>query len=251
LVIAIAAANASAAEKKLVIIGGVDFAFKSLSLNVGSEMTAPLSTINPNLILSYGDFYTSLSYDGAVGSGNVVTIENGYPGLLNMSRSDFLFTVGYRLMDPLNVFTGWLKGDIHAIQSGVRNDNSGGGGVNAWNIQDIQYGTQGPFLGASWSMALGQKSSLSFSAAYAKLTGTMNSVDTFSPPSSVGTTTSSDSFNVAGLSYGITFSGELTGSLGYRAGIKNTRYRGGPTPTNSSGITEQYTSFFFGVSNYF
>jgi len=248
LVAAIAATNASAAEKKLVVIGGVDFAFKSLTLDVGGKMTAPQSTINPNLILSYGNLYTSLSYDGAVGSGSVVTIENGNPGTLDMSRSDFLFTVGYRLIDPVNVFAGWLNGNIHAVQTGVRDLDGGGPNPAEWYVQDIKYDTQGPFLGASWSMALGQRSSLSFSAAYAKLAGTINDATT---SFLTGTTPSSDSFDVAGLSYGITFSGELTGSLGYRMGIKNTRYKGAPTTSTPGGIVEQYTSFFFGVSNYF
>lgn len=251
LVTCIAAANVSAEEKKLVIVGGVDFAFKSLSLDVGSKMTTPLTTVNPNMVLSYGNLYASLGYDGAVGSGNVVNIEDGLPGMLSMSRSDIHLTVGYRLIDSVSVFGGWLNGNIDAVQSGYRNDGSSGSGIVAWYVGEIQYGTQGPFLGASYSMALGQRSSLSFSTAYAKLAGTTNSVETFAPPSSVGTTSNSDSFDVAGLSYGITLSGELTGSLGYRVGIKNTRYIGSPTLNTPGGIVEEYTSFFFGISNYF
>lgn len=243
LVTCFAAANSNAEENKLVVVGGVDFAFKSLSLDVGSgqKLTVPLSTVRPNLALSYGDFYSSLSYDGAVAPGTMTMVVSGLPAVLDMSRSDFSLTVGYRLADSINIFGGWLNGDIHAVQSGYRNSGSG----DEWYVQNIRYGTQGPFLGASWSRAIGKRSSLGFSAAYAKLAGTLVENINFSGGTS---NSSSSSFDVAGLSYGITVSGELTGSLGYRVGIKNTRYEGG-SAGNEGG--EEYTSFFFGVSNYF
>ncbi|MFV1997795.1 MAG: hypothetical protein ACC641_07260, partial [Acidiferrobacterales bacterium] len=62
----LAAANAVAEQKKLVVVGGVDYAFKNLSLDAGGpqKLTAPLSTVSPNVALSYGKFFSSLVYDG-------------------------------------------------------------------------------------------------------------------------------------------------------------------------------------------
>jgi len=235
--------TASAEESKVQVVGSVDVAFKNLSFNPsGVKQTTPLTTINPNIVIAKGRWYSSFSYDGALGPGVISTIESGtVPQVLSMSRSDFLVTVGYRLTDPLSIFGGYLSGSINAVQFGERNV----GGVYHFFNQTINYLEQGPFLGVSYSFPVGKKSSLSFSTAYANLAGSLNEVRTVD---TVGTTYTADSFGVSGFSSGITLTGELNDSMSYRAGLKLTNYQG-----NASGgtINEEYTSVFFGVTNYF
>jgi len=238
--------NSKAEENKLLVVGSVDVAFKNLTFNPGdaARRTTPLTTINPNLILAYGKWYGSISYDGALAPGSISVMEGTYPNILSLSRSDFLLTFGYRLSGPLSLFGGWLSGNINALQSGMRNES----GTDRFYTQTISYLEQGPFFGAAYSVPVGKKSSLNFSAAYASLQGKL---DERRDIATVGTTYSNSSFGVSGLSYGVTLTGELNDSMSYRAGIKLTNYRGEPTPTTTNGIIEEYTSIFFGVTNYF
>jgi hypothetical protein len=243
LVISFLAPGAAADQNKIQVVGSIDFAFKNLSFNpAGNLQSTPLTTINPSIVFARNRWYSSFSYDGPTGSGTVVTIENNRPSVLQMSRSDFLFTVGYRLADPLSVFGGWLSGNINAVQSGVRDD---GGGGDAFYAQTIKYLEQGPFLGLAYSMPFGKRSNISFSAAYANMQG---SLDESRSVAGSATSFTSDSFGVSGLSYAIIMTGDLTGSLTYRTGLKFTNYEG--KATNGT-INEQYSSVFFGLANYF
>lgn len=241
-----------AEEGKLLVVGNIDVAFKNLTFNPGgvARQTTPLTTINPNIVLAYDNWYGSISYDGALAAGSISVIENGYPAVLSLSRSDFLLTFGYRVASPVSIFGGWLSGNINALQSGIRQE----GVVLKSVVQTINYLEQGPFFGAAYSMSMGKKSSLNFSAAYANLTGSLNEKSTkinLSTTLAEPTTYSGRSFGVSGLSYGVTLTGELSNSMFYRAGIKATSYRGEPTAVDPVGIVEEYTSVFFGVTNYF
>jgi len=245
--------NSKAEENKLLVVGSIDVAFKNLTFNPGgaARQTTPLTTINPNVVLARGKWYGSLSYDGALAAGSISVLENGYPAVLSLSRSDFLLTFGYRVASPVSIFGGWLSGNINALQSGIRQES---GPVLKSVVQTINYLEQGPFLGVAYSVPVGKKSSLNFSAAYANLTGSLNEKSTkvnLSTGAADPTTYSNRSFGVSGLSYGITLTGELSNSMSYRAGIKATNYRGEPTAVDPVGIIEEYTSVFFGVTNYF
>ena len=242
------ALNASAYAEDVQVIGSVDVNFKNLTFNPGgTTTTTPLTTINPNLILAYKRWYGSISYDGALADGTISMRDNNYAQTLSISRSDVILTGGYRVGGNLSVFGGYIGGNIKALQTGPR-DNAGS---VYWTVSDISYSETGPFLGSAYTIPVGKKSSLNFSVAYANMQGSlrMNTTSTIMTGTGSPTyTASSETFGVSGLSYGITLTGEMNQTMSYRAGVKATSYKGS---SSSSDIVEEYTSFFFGVTNYF
>jgi len=257
------AVNGAATADDVLVVGSLDFSYKELTLTPGSgtPFTTTLSNINPAATIAYKGFYASLGYDRSLGSQTTTEIrDNGLANSIDMSRSDIVFTLGYRVFDFLNVFAGWLHGDTAAHTQGLRNENFGGPDVLVYSIQDISYIEQGPFAGVSLSHTFGNKGSLSFSVAYAALNGeltTSNSyVEVLLAP---GAGSHFDYFvaqaDVQGLSYSLVWTGTLTGSMNYRVGAKYTSYRGDSIANESGrideGIKEKYTTFFVGLSNYF
>lgn len=240
--------NAGAYAEDVQVIGSVDVNFKNLTFNPGgTTTTTPLTTINPNLIFAYKRWYGSISYDGALADGTISMMDNNYAQTLSISRSDVLLTGGYRLGSNFSVFGGYIGGNIKALQTGPR-DN---GGSVYWTVSDISYNETGPFLGGAYTIPVGKKSSLNFSVAYANMQGSlrMNTTSTImSGGGSANYSSSSETFGVSGLSYGLTLTGEMNQTMSYRAGIKATSYKGS---SSSSDIVEEYTSLFFGVTNYF
>ena len=240
--------NASAHGEDIQVIGSVDVNFKNLTFNPGgTKTTTPLTTINPNLIIAYKRWYGSISYDGALADGTISMMDNNYAQTLSISRSDAILTGGYRLGSNFSVFGGYIGGSIKALQTGPR-DN---GGNVYWTVSDISYNETGPFLGGAYTIPVGKRSSLNFSVAYANMQGSLSMNTTSTIMSGSGSpvySPSSETFGVSGLSYGITLTGEMNQTMSYRAGIKATRYKG---RSSSSDIVEEYTSFFFGVTNYF
>jgi len=245
--------SVSASAESVQVVGSVDVNFKNLTFNPGgTTTTTPLTTINPNLIFAYKRWYGSISYDGALADGTISMMDNSFAQTLSISRSDLILTGGYRLSSNFSVFGGLLGGNIKALQSGPRKN----GTVLYWTVSDISYGETGPFVGGAYTIPVGKKSSLNFSVAYANMQGSL-SMDTKSTEtggtggSGIGTLTtsnSSETFGVSGLSYGVTLTGEMNQTMSYRTGIKATSYEGN---SSSSTIKEAYTSFFFGVTNYF
>lgn len=190
--------------------------------------------------------YATVSYDSTIESGAVMTFDEGLPGQLDMSRTDYFLTFGYRITDVISVFGGWLNGETMVMMAGMR--QTGGPGVINYSVQEIDYSEKGPYAGLSLAHSFGDKGTLSLSLAYARLNGvltqTRNTV-------TIGTTATTAEGDVAGLSYTLTWAGTLSGTLGYRLGLKATRYASESSPDNPGGITEEYNTVFLGVVNYF
>lgn len=229
---------AYAAPSEVMIVGGIDFGFKTLDLDTGEggDVFSPsFTTINPHVALGYRSFYAALSYDrsiqaeqgtGESGGGNSATT-------LDYLRTDSTFTLGYRLNGSFNLFAGYTK----AVNDFTETSGFLGGLV----VTDISYTQTGPFTGVSYTKAFRNKGSLALSLGYAKLNGELEIIVR---PGSFATVVEGDT---TGLSYGLTWSGTVTGSLGYRVGAKATRYE----MDEPLQITERYTSFFVGLVNYF
>jgi hypothetical protein len=240
---------AQAADSEVTVVGALDFAFKDLSIQPGrgSELETSLVTISPGLTWAYGRFYTSVSFDKSIDAANVTQISDAQPSSITMSRSDITATLGFRVTDYLSIFAGWLKGDTAAHIVGYRSAPFPPG--NVFFTQDISYIEHGPFAGFAISHAFGDKGSLSFAAAYASLSADFTeTVNYATDPMTIRYTPASTESK--GLSYGLTWTGPLTGNLNYRLGAKLTRYDGEDIP-NSEAIDEQYTVYFLGISNYF
>jgi hypothetical protein len=217
ILIAIGTNAAHAAVGDMTIVGGMDFGFKQLRLDTGdgrNTFSPFYVTINPSIVLGYKSFYASLSYDKSISSDP----ETGQGTGLNQS---------------FNVFAGYTKGanEFTDIRADV-----------VLIVTDIEYTTTGPFAGVAYGKSFGKKGTLGLSIGYAELDGELR----FTGRPSAGGSTDVDG-DVTGLSYGVTWSGPLSESLGYRAGVKATRYK----MEDPGDITERYTNIFFGIVNYF
>jgi len=242
---ALSSAPAYAGAKKLLIVGGVDMAFKDLVLDVNNNQAVALTTVKPNVTAAYGNYYANIAYDHAIAPGVSTVVESGTPYLQNYQRSDYLFTFGYRLTPPLNLFVGWIDGSIEVVSTG--DVPSGTGYVT--EVKTINYERKGPFLGAAYSFVYGNTGTLNISAAFAAMKG---SVETTRSTITSGTTvTPSSSFPTGGFSLNVTWTGPLTQSLSYRVGVNQTAYKSGAFSGTPNGVTERYRSFYFGVTNYF
>lgn len=233
---------AHAAESGVTVVGGMDFGFKQLSLDTGGggDTFSPFYvTINPNIVLGYKSFYAGLSYDKSISAdpetGQAPSSIGPVPTatILDFARTDSTFTFGYRLNRSLSLFTGYTKGANEFTET--RFDVT-------LIVTDIEYTTTGPFAGVAYSKTFGDSGTLGLSIGYAKLDGKLKF--TVQP----GAASSGDvKGDATGISYGLTWSGPLTESLGYRIGVKGIRYE----MEDPADITERYTNIFIGIVNYF
>lgn len=251
---ALMAGTANAADGKWLVVGSADLAFKNLSLGVGQNQSADLTTLKPNVTLAHGRFYSNLAYEATVAPGISSGIDSGAPMILNMSRADLLLTFGYRVTDSLNLFAGWLDGNIQAIQSGEKMfvlTDSGGYSYNAYvnDVKNIDYARKGPFAGLAYSIAFGNKGVLNLSAAYAAMHGTLDMTEVNAIDGVI--VNPQASFQTQGFSYGMTWSGTIASSISYRVGINQTEYKSGAFSGTPTGVKERYSSFIIGVTNYF
>jgi hypothetical protein len=245
--------TAYAADNQLLVVGGVDFASNSggLSSN-GGDLSTLVSTISPSVTLAHGNFYSSLTVEQTLGSKTAVLMDNGYPQIVSAERQGYDLTLGYRLSDSVSIFTGWQKNDINGLVTGMHEENSTDGYQPA--VMHVDYATNGPYVGAAWSHGFGKKGTLGLTAGYAVLSYADNETrstasPTVSPPAII--TNFNASGSTRGFSYGVSWTGDLTGSLAYRVGVKGIRYTSGPSSINPNGVVDQFTSYYVGISNYF
>jgi hypothetical protein len=231
--------TAHADESDLTVIGAVDFGFKRLKLDVNgarSSFSPSYVSVNPTIALGYKSFYASVTYDKALSAGTGSDEVQGTTGpvasTLDFSRADSTLTLGYRLNPSWSVFAGLTNGTSTFTQTTFD---------TTITVTRTTYAEKGPFVGVAYTRAFGDKGSLGLSVAYARLDGELH---TITRPGSILFDATG---NTSGLSYGVTWSGSLTGSLGYHVGVKATRY----TMHDRIDITERYTNIFVGVSNYF
>jgi len=241
-----------AADSEVMVVGALDFAFKDLTLESpggggggGQKFNTNLVTLNPGVAIAYKRFYANLNFDKSIDSASTTQIDNSLPSMLTMSRSDTVLTLGYRPLDSVSLFAGWLSGEIGAYLNGQRNE----GGQPTFYTQEISYTEKGPFVGFALSHAFGDKGSISFSVAYAQLSGNMSQTR-YVGGNFPYTQYTNDNADVKGVSYGLVWTGPLNGSMNYRLGIKSTRYEG-DTVGGQPGINEYYTSLFLGLTNTF
>lgn len=238
-----------AADSEVTVVGALDFAFKDLTLESagggGPKFNTTLTTINPGVAIAYRRFYTNINFDKSIDSAATTQVENGLPSMLTMSRSDTVLTLGYRVLDSVSLYAGWLSGDIGAYLNGERDV-----GTPTFYTQEISYTEKGPFAGIAVSHNFGDKGSVSFSVAYAKLDGEMSQTR-YTGGATPGTTYDNGNVDVKGLSYSLIWTGPMNGSMNYRLGVKSTRYEGDAAGGGATNLDEYYTSLFFGLTNSF
>jgi hypothetical protein len=233
--VVVSVGTARADSDDLTVVGGMDFGFKKLHLDTGSGagvFNPSFVTINPNLTLAYKSFYASLSYDKSISAEQETGATSGTATVTNYSRKDSTFTLGYRLNSSFNLFAGYTEGVNRFVATTA---------AVVLIVTDTTYTEKGPFAGASYTKAFGDKGNLGLSIAYGRLNGDLK-IDV--QPGSGSARFTGDT---KGLSYGLSWSGPLTGSLSYRVALKETRYEMKDPIT----IKERYTSLFVGILNYF
>lgn len=238
-VLVVAAGSAHADD--ITVVGGFDFGFKKLRLDTGggsSVLNTNFDTINPSIALGYKSLYAILSYDTSISAERGI-LDAGSSGAdtLDFSRTDSTVTLGYRITDWLSAFAGYTRVTDHFVETTLVTITP----PDKLVIDTIDYTETGPFAGVAYTKRF-DKGNLGLSLGYAKLNGTLKFAE--HPSSGFSGEVKGDT---VGISYGLTWSGTLTGSLGYRVGIKGTRYE----MKEPSTITERYTNFFIGITNYF
>lgn len=238
MLIAAGLATAHAADSDSVVVGGFDFGFKTMHLdprNGGNVLDTSYVSVNPSVAWGYKSFYASLSYDRSIAADPTIGQTTGAtPSATwsDFSRTESTFTLGYRLNDAVSLFTGYTKGANHFTQMGA---------ALVLVATEIDYTETGPFVGVAFNVNVRDKGNLGLSVGYAKLDAKLQIV---AHPGGATTEVTGDS---TGLSYALTWSGTLTGSLGYRVGAKSTSY----DMDDPGQVTERFNSIFLGITNYF
>ena len=252
LVLVASSFGAAAADGEMTVVGGFDFGFKKLRLDfdrADNAFTPSFVTINPNIGWSYDSFYASLSYDKSISAESTSGVDPtfGLGTKTDYSRADSTFTLGYRINPSFSLFAGYTHGVSKFNVTGTRlivtDPNTNPPEVELFtNVTDIEFKETGPFAGAAFNVTFSNQSTLGLSIGYAKLDGELSRR---SQPSAA--TDFEVNGDTEGFSYGLTLSGPMTGSLGYRLGLKSTRYE----TDDLNGLTESYSSIYLGVMNFF
>jgi hypothetical protein len=243
---------AHAADDEATIVGGIDFGFKKLRLDfdrADNAFTPSFVTINPNLGLSYGAFYASLSYDKSISAETTSGVDSalGLATATDYSRADTAFTLGYRIGPSFSLFLGYTQGvskmNVKGSRFVVTDPTTNPPEIEIFlNVQDIEFKETGPFAGAAFNTTFANQHTLGLSLGYAVLEGRLSRHS--QPAAPLDFEVEGDT---KGFSYGLMLSGPLTGSLGYRLALKSTRYE----TDDLNGLTESYNSFYIGVMNFF
>lgn len=263
----------SAAE--LTIAPAVDLAYKSSDFTIefgggggGTSLISPsYITLTPSIALSYDRFYGVAAYEATVNPWTSATLEQPIPTETQFTTDSFerkeaSLTLGYRVFDgsgrigAVNVFGGYLRG-VSDWRSMTFTDD----GVSpSTDILSVSFQENGYFLGVNYSQSFGSKGTLSLSGAFGLLDGVLKDVETFG-----NTAINQDIIaESTGLSLGVGWSGNITGNMNYRVGMKYINYNfdvssiedklaGTVTnvPSGQLQIKETIYSFYFGVINYF
>jgi hypothetical protein len=270
----LASVAASAAEQ-LTVAPGIDLSFKSSSFDFqigggsnGIRLKPNYTTLTPSLAMNYGRFYGVAAYEFTVNDWNSEGLEVNSPTDSTLTQETFernetSLTLGYRVFEgsrlfgPVSIFGGYLRG-TSGWHSLAFNDNAGVVSIEAISVD---FKENGFFLGANYSHSIGNKGTLSVSAAYGALDGLFQDVET----SGGGNSIYQDLFSKStGLSAGVAWNGTIAGNMNYRVGMKYINYSfdvdkfedkiDGSVITIPSGqikIKESIYSFYFGVVNYF
>lgn len=198
-----------------------------LDVNLATGTIGVTATINK----FYMDAYVAQSLQGsddhtiAVNSNGVlVTLPNEW----DVDVFDYAFTAGYNVWKTLAVYAGW-KGhttnmdattNIPANWLGIQGLPAVPNAIN-WDVE-LKY--SGPFIGASYGWQIGESNLLSVNAAYAWMSGDLDTVLTsqWDPNlqkslSNLGKSlsTNGDDGDASGLTLGISWKGLITDALSY------------------------------------
>jgi hypothetical protein len=270
LVALLAVGSAHAEKWQWTVAPALDFAFKKSDSTftllgspwaVGWTGSPSYTSFVPSMAMSYGPIYGAISYDSPLENWNSTDadVTNGIYTTNSYSRKESTLTLGYRTPWSVNVFAGYVHG--RSDQTSITYDaNECTVLPCASPVSPAKYSfdERGPYLGVSYSHQFGDKGSLAATGAYGMMDGVM---DLLSNNTIVDGRVSLYSKS-PGYSFGLNWTGPLTGNMVYRAGFKMTNYifkfdsasDGGPVfsvPKDRYRLEEVIYTFTIGVANYF
>jgi len=130
----------------------------------------------------------------------------------SFDREDTTITLGWSIMDGVSVFTGYKYGETTTDGDGV-------------NFKET-FEEDGPFVGASYSIPF-EAGNLTFSAAYASMDGDFKSnqeIEILTGLVNITQNSLKYKGDTTGLSFGASWSGELTDNMIYTVSLKHQKY---------------------------
>lgn len=236
-----------ASEKNdISVIASGTINYKTLKFKIGeSEFNPKLTTFDLAFTGAYKAFYATLNYDQSLKDAYVYDYNPALQDdtIMTVSREDTGLTLGYGITESFSLFGGYMKGSTKLFR--IANQDAIGTEPSRFHTA-AEINMEGPFAGLSYSIGFSNDKVLALSLAYTNMSGELTADEGASARKYVGDTT--------GFSYGISLSGPLVESMGYRIGIKTNRYefKQDLVPGEDDLSHDQiYTMFFVGISNYF
>ncbi|MCG8612841.1 MAG: hypothetical protein MI864_20195 [Pseudomonadales bacterium] len=216
-----------------------------LSGDYNGGFEAQIPTLSASLTGYYSGLFVTLKYDGNVTETTTDSTVGFTNGPTDVDRTDISLTVGYNVVDSLNIFGGYMRGKTEltpepgyvddldnpnfnylpcvtavdacfpAVLSNLAKDHQ----ILGLEPYKQEYEENGWFLGASYGVPMGS-GNLSFSVAYALMQGEY--VDNYLRGIADGASVfKGDS---KGLSLGVTWREQLTETTGYFIDLRRQEY---------------------------
>lgn len=210
--------------EEVAFVPTLSFAQKSLDFDGVLDEKLDFPMLNLGLSATYRRYYFSVNFeksletqtlvqDVSIGGSNISQAAGG-----EVDRKEQTYTLGFRVLDNLSVFGGYIDGQTDAKFT-VRYEDP--------NISDQElnetYAEDGPFLGVSTGLQVGQWGRVGFSVAYALLSAENDKVRVEKGVAGqsgqvIATTVEGDT---TGLSYSVSWSGSAGRFI---SGLKNLYY---------------------------
>ena len=194
--------------RKGAMAGGGDF--PKVEFNVTFKM------LGVGFTTAYDDYYFDLSYQDSMDESDTFGAEK-----LEGDRRDYSVTAGMRVLENRgNIYFGYKNGRSEA------NGNLG---------TDLSFEEDGYFIGASYGWIIANAGILSINAAYADLDGTLKETPGPSYQQNPYLGMDADS-EATGVSYGISWSGNISKTMGYSISFDANDYEFDNLKDNSTNV---------------
>lgn len=249
-------AHSAIFTEEVAFVPTLSFAQKSLEFDGVLDEKLDFPMINLGLSATYRRYYFSVNFekslqaqtlvqDVSIGDSNISQVAGG-----EVDREEQTITVGFRVLDNLSVFGGLIDGQTDA-EFTVRYEDPG---ISDQELNET-YAEDGPFLGVSTGMQVGQWGRVGFSIAYALLSAENDVVRVEKGAGSTSGTVIANTIegDTTGLSYSISWSGSagrfVSGlkDLYYVAAFKINAYEFDPDEEGDK-VDEKWQSFSLGVN---
>ncbi len=191
-------------------IAGVNYANFDISTKQFGGDEISLSTYKAGLLAQHGNWTIKWTVENAISTENVQFNEVMGNNEFDFSSSDV--SIAYKVNDEISIYSGYLNTNFE-FNNETLFQNFGGSGTYHQNYDEL-----GLYLGMNYRMTF-KSGALSFSIAYAYLDATFedNMYKAQLPSLKIDG-------NTKGLSYGVSWQGNISKKMKYSLGISSRRY---------------------------